>query len=384
MDILGDFKAASGNKKYLVIAIDYFTKWVEAKPLAKITEAKMKKFIHDKVIYRFEVPKILVSDNGKQFDNPKFRAFCQSYNIDYQPIPVAYPQANGQVEVTNRTLLEGVTKRLKGAKGKWVEELPSVLWAYWSTVRTPTGESPFCLAYGMEALAPVEVLAMSHRVLHFNERTYVDGLQANLDFIDEVWEKALLRNVAYQQRTAKYYNTRVRERLFHQGDLVRRRASASQPRKEVVGHIPPMDSAQLRTKTIADRRRKNVAKKRRGESSKAQKGKDAQEAIQRHRETQKKLTAAEAEVKGFKVEVTRQKEKVKALQAQLEKAKEAGRADLLAEIKAAYPNLNLSRFGDDATTVAKELGDEDGIEVTQALLIEDPTQANPLALGTEP
>ncbi|XP_043710400.1 uncharacterized protein LOC122659344 [Telopea speciosissima] len=131
------------------------------------------------------------------------RLFANPTTLAYWPISVAYPQANGQVEVTNRTLLEGVKKRLQGAKGKWVEELPSVLWAYRTTVRKPTGESPFQLAYGTEALAPVEVLAMSHRILHFNERTYDDGLQANLDFLDEVYEKALLRNVAYQQRTAK-------------------------------------------------------------------------------------------------------------------------------------------------------------------------------------
>ncbi|XP_043692969.1 uncharacterized protein LOC122643410 [Telopea speciosissima] len=157
---------------------------------------------------------------------------CQSYNIDYWPVSVAYPQDNGQVEVTNRTLLEGVKIRLEGAKGKWVKELPSVLWAYRTTVRMPIGESPFRLAYGTEPLAPVEVLAMFHRVLYFNERTYDDRLWTNLDFMDEVHEKALLRNVAYQQRTTKYYNARVKERLFHQGDLVLRRARASQPRKE--------------------------------------------------------------------------------------------------------------------------------------------------------
>ncbi|XP_043714569.1 uncharacterized protein K02A2.6-like [Telopea speciosissima] len=192
----------------------------------------MEKFFRNKVIYRFRVPRIIVTDNGKQFNNPKFKAFCQSYNIDYRPVSMAYPQANGQVEVTNRTLLEGVKKRSERAKGKWVKELPSILWAYRTTVRMPIGESPFRLAYCTEALAPVEVLAMSHRVLHFNECTYDDGLRANLDFLDEVHEKALLRNVAYQQQMAKYYNARVKERLFHQGDLVLRRARASQPRKE--------------------------------------------------------------------------------------------------------------------------------------------------------
>lgn len=70
---------------------------------------------------------------------------------------IAHPQSNGQVEVTNRTIKEGLKKRLDEAKGRWVDELPSVLWDYRTTPRTPTGETPFSLVYGTEVLLPVEV-----------------------------------------------------------------------------------------------------------------------------------------------------------------------------------------------------------------------------------
>ncbi|XP_043710452.1 uncharacterized protein LOC122659403 [Telopea speciosissima] len=70
MDILGNFTPASGGRKYLVVAVDYFTKWVEAEPLAKITRQQMEKFFRDRIIYRFGLPKIMVTNNGKQFDNP--------------------------------------------------------------------------------------------------------------------------------------------------------------------------------------------------------------------------------------------------------------------------------------------------------------------------
>ena len=86
---------------------------------------------------------MLVSDNGKQFDNSAFRDFCSELGIKNHYSSPAHPQANGQVEVTNRTLLKIIKTWLEGAKGIWPDELPSVLWAYWTTARTPTGKTPF-------------------------------------------------------------------------------------------------------------------------------------------------------------------------------------------------------------------------------------------------
>ena len=79
----------------------------------------------------------------------------------------AHPQANGQVEVTNQTLLKIIKTRLEGAKGIWPDELPSVLWAYRTTTRTPTGETPFRLTYGVDAVIPTEVGLTSYRVQNY-------------------------------------------------------------------------------------------------------------------------------------------------------------------------------------------------------------------------
>uniref|UniRef100_A0A2N9IAR9 Uncharacterized protein n=1 Tax=Fagus sylvatica TaxID=28930 RepID=A0A2N9IAR9_FAGSY len=113
------------------------------KPLATITEKNVKNFVWKGVICRFGIPRVLVSDNGKQFDNGPFRDLCAQLNIKNHYSSPRHPQANGQVEVTNRTLLKQIKTRLEGAKGMWVEELPSILWAYRTTVRVPTGETPF-------------------------------------------------------------------------------------------------------------------------------------------------------------------------------------------------------------------------------------------------
>ena len=140
---MGPFPTALRQLKFLVVGIDYFTKWVEAKPLTTITEKSIRTFVWKNIICRYGIPRVLVSDNGKQFDNGAFKSFCSELGIQSHYSSPAHPQVNGQVEVTNRTLLKIIKTRLEGAKGIWPDELPSVLWAYRPTARTPTGETPF-------------------------------------------------------------------------------------------------------------------------------------------------------------------------------------------------------------------------------------------------
>ena len=103
--------------KFLVVGIDYFTKWVEAEPLASITQQNVKNFVWKNIVCRFGVPKILVSDNERQFDNALFRDFCAHFGIQNHYSSPAYPQANSQAEVANRSLLKIIKTRLEGAKG---------------------------------------------------------------------------------------------------------------------------------------------------------------------------------------------------------------------------------------------------------------------------
>ena len=139
LDIMGPFPTAVRQLKFLVVGIDYFTKWVEAEALATITEKNIRSFVWRCIICKFGIPRVLVSDNGKQFDNDSFWDFCSQLGIRNHYSSPAHPQANGQVEVTNRSLLKIIKTRLEGAKDIWPEELPSILWAYRTTARTPTG-----------------------------------------------------------------------------------------------------------------------------------------------------------------------------------------------------------------------------------------------------
>ena len=128
------------------------------------------------IICRFGIPITIISDNARQFDNQGFRDLCSNLGIINQFSSLGHPQANGQMEVTNLTLLKIIKTKLDDAKGAWPEELPNVLWAYRTAARTPTGETPFKLTYGTEAVILVEVGVTSTRREVFHKESNDDHL----------------------------------------------------------------------------------------------------------------------------------------------------------------------------------------------------------------
>ncbi|GJV10991.1 reverse transcriptase domain-containing protein [Tanacetum coccineum] len=111
IDISGPFLEGQGKVKFLIVAIDYFTKWIEAKPVATITGNQVKKFVWDNIVCRFGLPGEIISDNGKQFRDNTFD-WCKKLNIKQRFASVKHPQTNGQVERANRSLGEGIKTRL--------------------------------------------------------------------------------------------------------------------------------------------------------------------------------------------------------------------------------------------------------------------------------
>ena len=120
-------------------------------------------------------------------------------------------------------MLKIIKTRLERAKGIWPEEFPSILWAYRTTARTPTGETPFRLTYRNEAVIPAEVGLTSYRVHNHDESKNNEAIHLQLDLVDEVRATAEQRLVQYQDRMAKHYNSRVRHKDFKVGDLVLRK-----------------------------------------------------------------------------------------------------------------------------------------------------------------
>ena len=220
LDILGPLPIGKGQCKFIIVAVDYFTKWVKAEPLSTITEQKIRNFVWRAIICRFGIPRALVSDNGKQFDNAKFRDLCAELGIKNYYSSPAHPQSNGQAEVTIRTLKAALKTKLEDLKGSWVEYLPEVLWAYRTTQKSATRETPFALAFGTEVVAPVEVGIKSPRVELASEDHNDEALRLNLELLDERREQVQRRTEEYQRKTARYYNQKVKPRSYMPGDLV--------------------------------------------------------------------------------------------------------------------------------------------------------------------
>ncbi|XP_074374386.1 uncharacterized protein LOC141714786 [Apium graveolens] len=142
---------------------------------------------------------------------------------------MAYPQANGQVVVSNRTILQGLKKRVDELPRPWVDELPNVLWSYRTTAKIATGISPFRMTFGLEAVSPVEVFLNSPRAEHFDSDSSQEGLNLHNILLEEVRDETTAKVLQHQEKTAAYFNKKVKVKKFLVGDLVLRESTASQP-----------------------------------------------------------------------------------------------------------------------------------------------------------
>ena len=119
--------------KYLKVAIEYFTKWIEAEPVAQIMAHKVQHFVWKNIVCHFGIPKRLVFNNDTQFASQQLGKLCTELGVKQVFASVEHPQTNGQVEFANRVLLRGLKRRLEKAKGTWTEEVPRSVWAYHTT-----------------------------------------------------------------------------------------------------------------------------------------------------------------------------------------------------------------------------------------------------------
>lgn len=222
IDIVGPFKTAPGGLKFLVVATDYFSKWVEAEPLVHIGEREMRTFVWQNIICRYGIPNAIVTDNGAQFTAGGFQSFCEGHEIKLKYASVEHPQCNGQAEATNKTLVDSIKKILDSAKGRWAEELYHVLWAQRTTFKIATGQTPYHLAFGFEAVVLAEMELRSARVDKYAPAENEEQMRLSVDMVAEVRENAHMRNLEYKRRCKNFYNQNVRFRKFEVGDKVMR------------------------------------------------------------------------------------------------------------------------------------------------------------------
>nr|GFC16339.1 reverse transcriptase domain-containing protein [Tanacetum cinerariifolium] len=227
IDIAGPFPEGPRKVKFLIVAMDYFTKWIEAKAVATITGRQVKKFVWDNIVCRFGIPGEIISDNGKQFADNPFKDWCDKLNITQHFSSVKHPQSNGLVERVNRSLGKGIKARLGEGNKNWVEKLPHVLWAHRTMVKSSHGDTPFSLTYGTEAVIPAEIRMPTYRTTAVDAVNNDKELRLNLDLLEERRELAVINEARSKSKMTKYYNSRVRGVAFQPGDFVYRSNDAS-------------------------------------------------------------------------------------------------------------------------------------------------------------
>jgi len=127
MDIVGPFPIGRAQKKFILVVVDYFTKWVEAEALANITAWQVHPFVWQNIVCRFGLPHTIITDNDRQFIDKKLRDFYKQVRIRHLTSSVEHPQTNAQAEAMNKVIVVKLKKRLGEAKGAWVDELSQIL-----------------------------------------------------------------------------------------------------------------------------------------------------------------------------------------------------------------------------------------------------------------
>src|SRR3954465_15852257 len=161
LDMVGPLKGGTHKKKYLLVMVDKFTKWIEAKPIKMAESGPVIDFISG-VVHHYGVPHSIITDNGTNFTANEVKLWCKNMGIKLDYASVYHPQTNGQVERANGLIMSGIKPRLvrslKESNTHWVEELDSVLWGLRTTPNRTTGYTPFFMVYGAEAVLPCEII----------------------------------------------------------------------------------------------------------------------------------------------------------------------------------------------------------------------------------
>ncbi|XP_070025882.1 uncharacterized protein [Nicotiana sylvestris] len=209
MDVIGPIEPkASNGHRFILVSIDYFTKWVEAITLKAVTKKAVVDFVHSNIICCFGTPATIITDNAENLNSNLMREI-----------------SNGVVGAANKNIKKILRKMIQSSR-QWHEKLPFALLGYRTTVRTSVGATSYLLVYGTEVVIPAEVEIPSLRIIveaEIEDSEWVKAHLEQLTLIDEKQMVAFCHGQLYQQRMARAYNKKVWPRNFEVGQLVLRR-----------------------------------------------------------------------------------------------------------------------------------------------------------------
>nr|GEV55891.1 reverse transcriptase domain-containing protein [Tanacetum cinerariifolium] len=215
---------AIGNK-YSLVAVDYLSKWVEAKALPTNDARFVVKFFKS-LFSRFGTPKAIISDCRTYFCNDQFARVMTKYGVTHRLATAYHPQTSGQVEFSNRGLKRILERTVGENRASWLDKLDAALWAFHTTFKTPIGCTPYKLVYGKSCHLPIELEHKAYWALkhvNFDLKTTGDHrkLQLNeLNELNELRDQAYKNSLIYKERTKKLHDSKIKNRIFNVGDQV--------------------------------------------------------------------------------------------------------------------------------------------------------------------
>ncbi|RDX97019.1 Retrovirus-related Pol polyprotein, partial [Mucuna pruriens] len=237
LDMISPIKPKAFNgHRFILVAIDYFTKWLEAASYASVTRNVVVKFIKRDIICRYGLPTHIITNIGTNLNNKMMTELYEQFKIKHHNSTPYPPKMNGVVEAANKNI-----KKIVVTYKDWHDMLPYVLHRYRTSVQTSTGETPYSLVYHMELILLVEVEIPSLRVL-------AESQLDQLNLIEEKWLTTLCHEQLYQYRIKNAFDKKVSSHRFKDGDLVLRKIllNARDPRGNRLGKARAQTSSQCR------------------------------------------------------------------------------------------------------------------------------------------
>ncbi|GJV56124.1 reverse transcriptase domain-containing protein [Tanacetum coccineum] len=221
IDFMGPFPSSRGNK-YILVAVDYLSKWVEAKALPTNDARVVCKFLKS-LFARFGAPRAIISDRGTHFCNDQFAKVMQKYGVTHRLSTAYHPQTSGQVEVSNRGLKRILERTIGENRASWSDKLDDALWAFRTAYKTPIGCTPYKLVYGKACHLPIELEHKAYWALkqaNFDLSTAGDHRKVQLNELNELRDHAYENSLIYKEKTKRIHDSKIKNRVFNVGDRV--------------------------------------------------------------------------------------------------------------------------------------------------------------------
>ncbi|GJT96818.1 reverse transcriptase domain-containing protein [Tanacetum coccineum] len=221
IDFMGPFPSSRGNK-YILVAVDYLSKWVEAKALPT-NDARVVVKILKSLFARFGTPRAIISDRGTHFCNDQFAKVMLKYGVTHRLATAYHPQTSGQVEVSNRGLKRILERTVGENRASWSDKLDDALWAFRTAFKTPIGCTPYKLVYGKACHLPIELEHKAYWALkhaNFDLKSAGDHRKVQLNELNELRDQAYENSLIYKEKTKKIHDSKIKNRVFNVGDRV--------------------------------------------------------------------------------------------------------------------------------------------------------------------